>query len=417
MDTKTRHPHPSLRDWFSDKAIAHSATHTKRVLALALCIAYCALCIPLMAWDLSSGGFYYDFVGDDEVAVTRATDLHHRSLYHGVVIVPEQVYADGFNYRVTAIADSAMLGADITEVQLPPSVTRIGRAAFAHCSQLASITLPAHLEAVPPYMMAGTDVANIVIPEGVGLIGEGAFSECTNLHTVLLPASVTQLDANAMSDCFNLFEVYCAAPWPPIVSGGIDQFLAMSGIDVVVPNGRAQQRYAEHPVWGDSDHFSLWTADDVYLDRSELTTTELDGGYTRIDLGGGLAFRIYGPDGLPVALTAADHYYIATPTGATDYVAAATTLMAESDDVLPFTIGHTPTAAPLPEADKLEPLIQAYNGAIHIRGDQNGTWTSVYDTSGRLYYQHPTLQTTIDGLPTGRIYIVVVGNVVRKVAL
>ena len=399
----------ALRQW----CIAHSAYCINRMCFVALC---CALCIPLMAWDLASGGFYYDFTSDDEVAVCRAVDERGVSLYHGVVVVPEQVYADGFNYRVTAIADSAMMGADITEVQLPRSVTHIGRAAFAGCDRLSSLTLPLDLEAVPPYMMAGTDVANIAVPDGVAEIGEGAFSECVNLHTVFLPASVTELGAGALSDCFNLFEVYSAAPWPPIVDGN-DNFLAMSGIDLIVESERALKRYENHPVWGESDRFSLWTNEDIYLDRAELTIDELDNGYTRVNLGGNMAFRMYGPDGYPVALTAADHYYFTTPDGATDYVVASTNLISESTDVLPCTIGHTPTAIELPEVEKVKPEIWADGGAIYIRGDRNGTWTSVYGTDGRLYYQHPTLDTFIDGLPQGRIYIVIVGDTVRKVAL
>ena len=106
--------------------IVNSALCMKRMFIAALCVVQGALCTPLSAWDFTSGGFYYEFTGDDEVALCRATDECGVSLYHGVQIVPEQVYCDGFNYRVTAIADSAMLGADITEVQLPRSVTRIG---------------------------------------------------------------------------------------------------------------------------------------------------------------------------------------------------------------------------------------------------------------------------------------------------
>ncbi|MBQ7691306.1 MAG: leucine-rich repeat domain-containing protein [Muribaculaceae bacterium] len=408
MKTSTQYSQYPCRDGLGDVASA-----LRR-----FCLAFFALCISLtsLAWDFTSGGFYYEFTGDDEVALCRATDERGASLYHGVLVVPERVYCEGMNYRVAAIADSAMLDADVTEVQLPRSVTRIGRAAFAGCDRLGSLTLPLDLEAVPPYMMAGTDVANLAVPDGVAEIGEGAFSNCVNLHTVFLPASLTELGAGALSDCFNLFEVYCAAPWPPLVSG-CDNFLAMSGIDLIVESERALGRYADHPVWGDGDRFSLWTNDDIYLNRGELPAEEMGNGFTRVGLGGNMAFRIYGPDGYPMALTAADHYYIATPEGTTDYVVAATNLIHESDNVLALAVGHTPTAIELPEAEKLEPEIWAYGGAIYVRGDRNGTWTSVYGTDGRLYYQHPTLDTFIDGLPQGRIYIVIVGNTVRKVAL
>ena len=375
-----------------------------------------ALALPLMAqaWDFTSGGFYYDILSDDEVAVAPAWD-GLESVYEGVQLIPEQVYFDGANYTVAAIADGAYSQSRVTQVQIPNTVTRIGAEAFAGCDQLASITLPLYLQEVSPRMLAGTAIANIAIPEGVTEIGEGAFHECVQLHTVYLPTSLLMVGEDAFEDCFNLFEIYCAAPEPPEVLGE-KNFLAMSGIDLIVSDNHAVKAYTTSEVWGDSDTFSLWTNDDIYLDRPSLEMEVLDDGWTRVRLGDNMAFSVYDHYGYLMALTAADNYFFATPEVEQQCAVAATNMMAESEDVLACNLAP---AAPADEmlAEKWHPTIIAEGGAIYISGDNNGTWTSVYDGSGRLYYQHPTLDCFIDGLPTNRVYIVIVGDYVQKVRL
>ncbi|MBR1804670.1 MAG: leucine-rich repeat domain-containing protein [Muribaculaceae bacterium] len=376
-----------------------------------------AMALPLMAhaWDFTSGGFYYDIASDSEVAVAPALD-GTESVYEGVQLIPEQVYFDGKNYTVAAIADRAFSHSRVTQVQIPNTVTTIGQEAFAGCDLLSSITLPLYLDHIPPRMLAGTAITCVAIPEGVTLLGDGAFHECTQLHTVFLPASLLTVGEDAFEDCFNLFEIYCAAPEPPKVLGDRN-FLAVGGIDLIVPDGKASKAYQSSDVWGNSDTFSMWTNDDINLDRPSLETEVMEGGWTRVQLGGNMAFNVYDPFGYLMALTAADHFYFTTPEVETQCAIAATNLITESEDVLACNLAPAVTGISDMMAEKWHPTIIAEGGAIYISGDNNGTWTSVYDGNGRLYYQHPTLECFIDGLPTGRVYIVIVGNYVQKVRL
>jgi len=75
------------------------------------------------------------------VAVARVpAEKATNNPYKGVYIIPEQVYYDGANYQVTAIADSAFFQSKATEVQVPNTVTTIGECAFAYATDLANIT-------------------------------------------------------------------------------------------------------------------------------------------------------------------------------------------------------------------------------------------------------------------------------------
>lgn len=376
---------------------------------------FATIALHSQAWDFTSGGFYYDIVGDSEVAVAQAQE-GTQSVYEGVQLIPEQVYFDGENYTVAAIADRAFFQSRVTQVQIPNTVTTIGQEAFAGCDLLTSITLPLYLDEVSPRLLAGTAISSVAIPEGVTLVGEGAFHECAQLHTVFLPASLLTVGEDAFEDCFNLFEIYCAAPQPPEVLGDRN-FLAVGGIDLIVPDGKASKAYQSSDVWGNSDTFSLWTNDDINLDRPSLEQETLDGGWTRVDLGSNMAFNVYDAYGYLMALTAADHYYFTTPQVETQCAIAATNLITESDDVLACNLAPAATSVDDLLAEKWHPTIIAEGGAIYISGDNNGTWTSVYDGSGRLYYQHPTLECFIDGLPMGRVYIIIVGDYVQKVRL
>ena len=93
-------------------------------------------------------------------------------------------------------------------------------------------------------------------------------------------------------------------------------------------------------------------------------------------------------------------------------------LMGSDADVLSFT-ALAPQATPVEDlTDRwTDPMVYAYNGVIYIKGDNYGTWTEVYDIYGNLYYQRPSVKGDIPDLPRNRVYIVRVGNYVKKVFL
>ena len=68
---------------------------------------------------------------------------------------------------------------------------------------------------------------------------------------------------------------------------------------------------------------------------------------------------------------------------------------------------------PRPEG---ELTITGLDGTIYINGDTHGMWTFIYDVYGNLWYERPAVRNWIS-LPGQRVYIVKVGDTVRKVFL
>lgn len=365
--------------------------------------------------DIEAGGIYYNIISDTQVEVAPAyyDGVNH---YQGSIILPERVYCDGVNYDVTAIAPRAFWQSQVTEVQIPNSVTMIGDAAFADASQLTSITLPLGLTAVSRYMLAGTALKSVVLPEGVTDIGMGAFEDCTDLRTVFLPVSLKTIGERAFGYCFALNEIYSDASMPPLTMDD-DTFEGCNNIHIMVADGATSRRYQDDPVWGNDDLFSLWIDEGLAV-LPTMQQENMGQSWTALELGNSLAYKIYGPDGYLMALTAADRYFLPIGAQSTDYLVVPTTLMYDEED-LQLVATAEPTAIELIEQENNDVprlTILGLDGTIYIEGDTHGLWTFIYDVYGNLWYERPSVNNWIS-LPGQRVYIVKVGNTVRKVFL
>ena len=377
--------------------------------ALLLCLATRAT-----AQDIVANGIYYNIISDTQVAVAPAIyeGINH---YEGCIILPERVYCDGMNYDVAAIAPRAFWQSKVTEVQIPNSVTMIGDAAFADADQLTSITLPLGLKAVSRYMLAGTALSSVVLPEGVTDIGRGAFEDCTYLRTVFLPFSLKTIGERAFGYCVALNEIYSDAAMPPLTMSD-NTFEGCGTIQVMLADGATTRRYQDDPVWGNDDLFSLWIDEGLAVIPS-MQQENLGDNWTALELGNRLAYKIYGPDGYLMALTAANRYFLPIGAQSTDYLVVPTTLMYD-DEGLQLVATAEPAAIEQIEEEDKEPqlTILGLDGTIYIEGDTHGLWTFIYDVYGNLWYERPAVNNWIS-LPGQRVYVVRVGDTVRKVFL
>lgn len=366
------------------------------------------------AQDIEANGIYYNIISDTQVEVAPAyfDGVNH---YQGCIIVPERVYCDGVNYDVAAIAPRAFWQSAITEVQIPNSVTMIGEAAFADADDLASITLPLGLRDISRYMLAGTAITNIVLPEGVTSIGQGAFEDCAMLRTVFLPASLRHIGNRAFGYCSRLTEVYSDAPIPPLTMGD-NTFEGCDNIHVMLADRATSNRYQDDAVWGDDDLFTLWIDEGLAV-LPTMQQETLGGNWTALTLGGSLAYKIYGPDGYLMAITAADRYFLPIGAQSTDYLVVPTTLMYDEEDLQLVATAETDAIEEIEDEETTPKLtITGIDGTIYISGDTHGLWTFIYDVYGNLWYERPAVNNWIS-LPGHRVYVVKVGDTVRKVFL
>ena len=365
------------------------------------------------AQDILANGIYYNIISDTQVAVAPAVfnGVNH---YEGCIILPEHVYCDGVNYDVAAIAPRAFWQSNVTEVQIPNSVTMIGEAAFADAEQLTNITLPLHLTYVSSYMLAGTAITNVVLPEGVTDIGTGAFEDCSQLHTIFLPASLQRIGNRAFAYCNNMNEVYSDAATPPLTMAD-DTFEDCGYIHVMLPDAATTHRYQEDGVWGDDERFTLWIDEGLAI-LPTMQQENVGANWTALTLGNNLAYKIYGPDGYLVAVTAADRYFLPITAQSDEYLVVPTTLMYDEEDLEMVATTTDPAGIEQIEEERQEFNIVGLDGTIYIEGDTHGLWTFIYDVYGNLWYERPAVNNCIN-LPDHRVYIVKVGDTVRKLLL
>jgi hypothetical protein len=373
------------------------------------------LSISTWAGDFVSGGIVYSLTGHRHEVAVDQNIIDGLNAYEGIYIIPCTVNYDGENYRVVAIAEGAFAHSKVTEVVIPNSVSRIEENAFAFATDLSDVTLPLDLKEIPDHCFTGTSLVNIVLSEGIKDIGEGAFQDCAMLHTVMLPASLKYIDDYAFDGCHNLYEIYSAATEAPITLGD-NTFGGVHDVDLVVADDETIDSYSDDTVWGNVDTFTLFPSDDFYP-TMEFNGESYNQDWKKITLGNNLAYKIYDENDELVAVTSANHFYLPALDHDTNYTIVPTSLMLDSD---PFNVTVEKTTGIEQFIDDAfpiepEPIIVAHFGTIYIYTDTYMKWTSVWDMSGKLYYQRISSDSQVIDLPRNRVYIVKVGNYVKKI--
>jgi hypothetical protein len=148
------------------------------------------LCASLMllgnaqyAWGqdvVAVDGLYYR-LADGEAAVTASQE----EPYSGGIVVPEEVKAGGKTYNVTQIEESAFRSSEITSIDIPKSVLKIGNYAFWDCGSLKTVVLRGYLE-----------------------IGDAAFRCWYNQVLLDKIACYSSVPPKCGNDCFDCFYDY-----------------------------------------------------------------------------------------------------------------------------------------------------------------------------------------------------------------
>lgn len=139
---------------------------------------------------------------------------------------------------LTHIGNNAFKGVKMTTIDIPSTVTSIGKSAFIRCPNLTSLTIPAAVTSIGEQVVAEcaalTSLAvesgnttydsrnncnaiietatnkmiagckNTVIPNGVTSIGNYVFYKQTGLTSISIPGSVTTIGEHAFEDCTGL---------------------------------------------------------------------------------------------------------------------------------------------------------------------------------------------------------------------
>lgn len=88
-------------------------------------------------------------------------------------------------------------------IDLPDSISYIGRACFYQCSGLKSIKIPNKVKTIQENTFyACSSLQKVTIPDSVTTIEDGAFYSCISLKNIKIPDSVTQIKHNSGTGTF-----------------------------------------------------------------------------------------------------------------------------------------------------------------------------------------------------------------------
>lgn len=137
-------------------------------------------------------------------------------LRRGDVIIPEYIIWDGAEYHVVGIGDEAFgsptsnpsMEQELTGIQFPNSIRRIGEYAFLGCVGLTGdLELPENLRIIEKFAFSGcwNLDGTLTIPKGVTSIGSHAFYNCSGLTgEIELPEALTEIEMYIFYNCYNL---------------------------------------------------------------------------------------------------------------------------------------------------------------------------------------------------------------------
>ena len=152
---------------------------------------------------------------------------------------------------VTRIERSAFARCyNLKSPSLPDSITELGRGVFAECYGFDKIVLPCNLKALPYGTFRSCITLTEVALSNIERIEEYAFGKCRSLKQIVLPATVNYVGKEAFKDCESLETVLFTSNGCKIEDHIFEGCQALK--KVVLPASYAYRNLGN--LWGGTTH-------------------------------------------------------------------------------------------------------------------------------------------------------------------
>lgn len=166
---------------------------------------------------------------------------------------------------LTTMGDWAVVKTPVQEVQLPSSLTSLGKGAFLYDADLRSVRLGGQLDRIGDYQLAGTGLNETVDFTGITSMGDYALYNVASLSVVELPATVTWIGSYAMAGMTGMTSMVSNAEEVPQLGENVWAGVNQSVIPLTVPTA-AVQAYKDADQWKEFMFAASWLKGDVNAD-------------------------------------------------------------------------------------------------------------------------------------------------------
>lgn len=187
-------------------------------LVLALVMLFATMCVAPVA-NAQMEGYLTYVVEEGKVTITDC-ETHAKT-----IVVPEKIG----EYPVVAIGQNAFADCTaLTSVTIPASVTDINASAFSGCSALTTVNIPTAVTKIGDLAFKDCiSLTKIEFPKTISDIGYGAFSGCSALSDINFENTIVTIGDWAFYNCASLTKVTIAES---ITKIGYNTFAGCAGI-------------------------------------------------------------------------------------------------------------------------------------------------------------------------------------------
>ena len=163
---------------------------------------------------------------------------------------------------LTEIGEGAFSNCGVlSSVTIPDGVTSIGARAFQYCSLLTSVIIPRSLTSIGEDVFENCPLKSIDLPDGITAIPANLFKN-NDFEYIKLGKNVKSIGKNAFGcklegdETIVVMEIGASTP-PAIANDAFPKELALSVINVIVPDLKAETSYKNVAVWKEMTYANL----------------------------------------------------------------------------------------------------------------------------------------------------------------